>query len=298
MKILNISEKRDISKFMDIITKEDPIKAGEFLENAVRALMQIQQSKNGTELLKKLSNMSPDNLDKLNDILAQWEIDDILTVMNEIDRRITVVEAIERIYDDKKTDELHTLHRMILSAKWLFGAEFDADMFFSNKTLSNIIRKLSNDDYDKSSLENSKKRPDIILLKQSTINIVCTERTDDNAEEIMKPDQILIIELKRGGYKIELNEVMQAVQYMQEIRNSNILHQKAIIKAFVVGANIGKITTSMKTEEKDTVNVLTYGHLVETAKIKLFRLRDKLQEHYDNIDDKSLVEKALNEKMI
>lgn len=43
------------------------------------------------------------------------------------------------------------------------------------------------------------------------------------------------------------------------------------------------------------IHVVTYGHLVETASKKLFRLREELKAHYDEIGEKSLVEKALEE---
>lgn len=126
-----------------------------------------------------------------------------------------------------------------------------------------------------------------------TFNAVCTDRIDTNAGGIMKPDQILIIELKRGGFEIEYNEVQQAMNYMRQIKKSGVLHKNSSIHAFVVGATIGDIDTRQE-NTSGILDVLTYSQLVETAKIKLFRLKEQLSEHYDSIDDKSLVEKALN----
>ena len=40
---------------------------------------------------------------------------------------------------------------------------------------------------------------------------------------------------------------------------------------------------------------MTYGHLVQTARAKLFGLKDKLEKHYNSIGDESLVEKALKQ---
>ena len=40
---------------------------------------------------------------------------------------------------------------------------------------------------------------------------------------------------------------------------------------------------------------MTYGHLVDTASVKLFGLRQTLGEHYKNLDDECLVDKALKE---
>ena len=46
--------------------------------------------------------------------------------------------AASRIFNDKSTDELHTLHPLILDARWLFGAEFDSPMFVSNVALTTV----------------------------------------------------------------------------------------------------------------------------------------------------------------
>ncbi len=110
----------------------------------------------------------------------------------------------------------------------------------------------------------------------------------------MKPDQILIIELKRGGFEIGAVEVAQAENYVRQIKKSGVLHKESFIHAFVVGAKIGDIDPHRKLDS-GLVDVVTYGTLVDTAKIKLFGLKDKLEEHYNNIGDESLVEKALKE---
>lgn len=292
---LSISDKREVSSFMDVMTAKNPMIASEFLSTSVDALLQIQQAKRGTELLAQLSNMTPDDLDNLTELLKNWDINDIVSVMDEIDKRIVVVEAISRVYENPDTDELHTLHPMVLKATWLFGAEFDSPMFTSNRSLSTVIKTLfKDDDYDLQVITNPRKRPDIFCLKRSTLRAICTERIDDQAGEIMKPDQILIIELKRGGFEIGYDEANQAENYVHQIKKSGVLHGKASIHAFVVGAKIGDIATH-KVSEDGIVDVVTYGHLVQTAKIKLFGLKEKLEDHYESIGEKSLVERALKE---
>ena len=135
--------------------------------------------------------MTPDQLDKLADILRTWNVDDIATVIGEIDKRIVVIEAIQRIYNEKTTEELHTLHPLILNSRWLFGAQFDSPMFVSNSALTTVVKGLFKDeDYDLDSIDNPKRRPDIICLKQFSLKAVCTDRIDTTAGEIMKPDQI------------------------------------------------------------------------------------------------------------
>ncbi len=292
---LSISEKREISSFMDMVTKENPMVATEFLQTSVEALMHIQQAKKGTELLSQLSAMSPEELDSLSDLLKAWDINDVINVIDEIDRRILVVEAISRVYENKNTDELHTLHPLVLNAKWLFGAEFDSPMFVSNRALNTVVKSLFKEsEYDLEAIANPRKRPDIVCLNGSTLRTVCTERRDIEAGEIMKPDQILIIELKRGGFEIGAAEVAQAENYVRQIKKSGVLHKESFIHAFVVGAKIGDIDAHRE-PTSGVIDVVTYGALVDTAKIKLFGLKDKLEEHYNSIGDESLVERALKE---
>ncbi len=292
---LSVACKREVSSLIDYMTEKNPLIDSESLGDSIDALVNIQNAKNGSELLKRLSNMSPDELDNLTVLLRDWDINDIVSVIDEIDNRIMVVEAISRIYEDNTIDELHTLHPLVLNSKWLFGSEYDSPMFTSNKSLSTVVKKLfDKDEFDLSAIPNPRKRPDIVCLHKSIIRVICTEKVDDQTAGIMKPDQILIIELKRGGFEIGYGEVNQAENYVRQIKKSMVLHRDATIRAFVVGAKIGDVSAHRETDE-GKVDIVTYGQLVQTAKTKLFGLKEKLEDHYNSIDDKSLVERALSE---
>lgn len=295
LEVLSLSDQREVSTFMDVLTETNPMMASEMLRISVEALVKIQKAKKGQELLAQLGAMKADEIDKLSELLKHWDINDVVSVIDEIDRRILVIEAISRIYENKETEELHTLHPMVLGARWLFGAQFDSPMFVSNRTLNTVIKTLFKDEeYDLDAIANPRKRPDIVCLKKSTVRAVCTDRMDTEAGEIMKPDQILIVELKRGGFEIGPEEVYQAENYVRQIKKSGVLHKAASIHAFVVGCKVGDVDVH-KTSESGTVDVVTYGHLVETASAKLFGLKQTLEEHYHNFDDETLVEKALKE---
>lgn len=163
---LNIVGQRNISAFIEKLTEDNPMISPDYLYGAVEAMISIEKAKKGELLLSQLSQMSSEQIDKLADILNSWNVDDIATVIGEIDKRIVIIEAIQRIYDDKSTDELHTLHPLILNARWLFGAQFDSPMFVSNSALTTVVKSLFKDnDYDLEVIENTKRRPDIICLK-------------------------------------------------------------------------------------------------------------------------------------
>ncbi len=293
LEALNITGQRNISAFIEKITEENPVISQEYLRSAIGAMISIEKAKKGELLLSQLSQMSAEQIDKLADILNSWDVDDIATVIGEIDKRIVVVEAIQRIYNDKSTDELHTLHPLVLNSRWLFGAQYDSPMFVSNSSLTTVVKSLFKDeDYDLSAIENPRRRPDIICLKEYSVKAVCTDRIDTTAGEIMKPDQILIVEVKRGGFEITDDEVTQVEYYVRQIRKSAALHSSATIDAYVVGAKLGDIDPE-KTTTSGRIHAVTYGHLVETATGKLFRLRQRLKEHYDALGQESIVEQAL-----
>lgn len=278
---LPIPAQREVSAFIETVTEANPLVNSDFMKLAIGAIASIQQSTKGEQLFRQLNFMYPEEIDKLTDLLDNWNVDDIMTVMDEIDKRI-VVEAIERLYESKNTDELHTLHPLVLNARWLFGPQYDSPMFTSNKALSTVIKTLfKEDEYDESQLDNPRKRPDIICLKRFSFKAVCTERNDG---DIMKPDQVLIIELKRGGFKIEDDEVSQAQRYVRQLKKSSVLHKSAEITAYVVGAEIGDVNQTNNSEFGSTY-VVTYGQLVQTAKTKLFNLKEKLKEHYDSLGE-------------
>lgn len=292
---LSIGGQRDLSVFIETVTGNNPIVSPDFLKSAVDAMVAIEKAKNGETLLRQISQMDASQIDKLAELLSTWDVNDITAVMTEIDKRILVVEAINRLYNEKDTDELHTLHPLVLSARWLFGAQFDSPMFVSNSALTTVVRKLfSDNEFDLDAIANPRKRPDIVCLNTFTMSAVCTDRIDVDSGGVMKPDQILIIEVKRGGFEINADEVAQVEHYVRQIRKSAVLHSDATITAFVVGASLGDIDTDKQTSSGQ-IHAVTYGHLVDTASGKLFRLRDRLKAHYDTLGQESIVEKALKE---
>lgn len=292
---LNITGKRNVSAFIEKVTEENPVISPDYLKSAIGAMVSIEKAKKGEVLLSQLGQMTPDQLDKLSDILSSWDVDDIATVIGEIDKRIVVVEAIQRIYNDKNTEELHTLHPLVLNARWLFGAQYDSPMFVSNSTLTTVVKGLFKDeDYDLDSISNPRRRPDIVCLKQYTLKAVCTDRIDTKSGEIMKPDQILIVEVKCGGFEITDDEVNQIEYYVRQIRKSSVLHSSATIDAYIVGAELGDIDQE-KVASSGRIHAVTYGQLVDTASSKLFRLRERLQDHYNSMGQESIVEQALKD---
>ena len=260
----------------------------------INALISVLQSRNGMSLLEKLAKMDVEDMDSLNSILDQWSVSDIRTVLDEIEQRLNVIDAIEKLSNDPTTDELHVLHPLISQAKWLFGVEFDNPNYTFNKSLTNVIKELLKSQRKEDVDINWLRRPDLAIGSNFSLSCVCTEDADEN--EIFVVDKILIIELKKGGFTIERKEMNQADEYVDSIYNGNKLNCKPKIKAFVVGDKISpSISTKKAQGDYGEVYAYTYQQLVQTAGKRLFNLKDKLSARYAELSPKDYLSEILEE---
>ena len=105
---LTISGKRNVSAFIEKVTEDNPVINPDYLHTAIEALVSIEKAKRGEELLSQLGQMSQDQIDKLSEILSNWNVDDIATIISEIDKRILVIEAMQE-YIMTKTQKSYIL---------------------------------------------------------------------------------------------------------------------------------------------------------------------------------------------
>ncbi|MCB1668022.1 MAG: ATP-binding protein [Pseudomonadales bacterium] len=289
----------EVSRFVDGLLEENPDLDPKTLQLAVKAAINLEKSRSGQSLLSKLTSISIDDIDSLDELLAEWTVQDALIALSEIDTRLKVIEALHRFSGDEDADELHTIHPLILKARWLFGPEYESSEYSSNVGLVKTIKQVFGQKIDKESFINAKKRPDIVALKESTIGAQALESVDENGHE--KTRSVLLIEVKRGGYPIGRDEINQADGYVQDIAYSEFLGSRPFVNAFVVGERIEPKTAANK-EIKDSddqtkvlgkVSALTFSVLISTAEKRLFRLREKL-DRYAHIEDDELLSTVLS----
>lgn len=68
-----------------------------------------------------------------------------------------------------------------------------------------------------------KKRPDFVVLDNSTVGTFSSYSYKEDSNVIEEYDEILIIELKKGGHNIGDDEMTQAVNYAKEIKKHEML---------------------------------------------------------------------------
>jgi hypothetical protein len=288
--------KYEVNEAIEAITIAHPTAKPETISIAVEAIINLEKSRTGKELLVKLAKLSVDDISGLNSLLEKWSVRDALSVLDEIDNRISVIEAIRKLSKDEDVDELHVLHPLVTAARWLFGPEFESAEYSSNRQLQSAVETVFKKKIGKEVFNNHLKRPDIVVLNDATASITGTEMFD-NETGLSTVNKVLIIELKRGKFKLTREERNQAQGYVEDFVNCGSLIGTPYIEAFVVGESFSEKIQPISTVQNENkvemgkIRITTFGQLVDTADKRLFGLRQKLSERYDDIPGMDLFRK-------
>ncbi len=280
--------KYEFNEAIQHISITNPTAKEESISLAVEAVLNLEKTRSGNELLIKLATLSSEDIDGLNKLLENWSIKDALTVLDEIDKRISVIEAIRKLSNDPSVDELHVLHPLVASARWIFGPEYDSPEYSSNNQLQTTVEKVFGKRIDKNKFNNNRKRPDIVVMGDSTFSITATTDFDyDNGLSAVK--KILIIELKRGGFKLGRGERNQAVGYVEDFMNCGTLIGNPYINAYVVGESFSEKVQPIQSIENENkveigkVQICLFSQIVDSSERRLFNLRERLNERYADV---------------
>ena len=138
----------------------------------------------------------------------------------------------------------------------------------------------------KEALINHKRRPDLVLLKDASLSAVGLDRFDNNGD-LINMQEVLLIELKKGRSTIARSEMFQALGYVQDLLGCGFLDGSPYIHAFVVGHEIHekveRVLSVGRDPERGVVKATTYGQLVRTGGARLFKLRENLEERYEDV---------------
>jgi hypothetical protein len=258
----------EVASFTQELVKRNPGINTETLAIAVEAVINLEKSRSGVALLKKLSKLGESDVEGLDRLLGQWSVRDALSVLDEIDMRLSVIEAIEKLAGDAATDELHTLHPLVTQARGLFGPEFDSNEYTSNVTLRTVAGKIFGASLEAGAFLNSTQRPDIVVLADATFSIVGTEGYDSFDAILTRIQSVLIIKLKKGKSSIGRTEMTQADGYVQDFLQSSAIDGAPLIHAFVVRHQISSKTAKEKLISEEGV---VRGKVVATTYVQLAR---------------------------
>lgn len=290
----------EVTTFTQELVKQQPTIHPETLAIAVQAVINLEKSRSGTALLEKLTKLDDSDIEGLDQLLGQWSIRDALSVLDEIDHRLSVIVAIEKLCGEASTDELHTLHPLVTQARWLFGPEFDSNEYASNVTLRTAAQKIFKKESEATTFKSPRQRPDIVIMANATYSIVGTEVFDRDDQNLTRVQDVLIIELKKGKFKIGREEMNQADGYVQDFLSSGLMDGTPMFRAFVVGHEVDEKTMREKTINGDggvlraKIQAVTYNQLTRSANKRLFKLKEKIPSRYDEVTGGDLMAKVMS----
>ncbi|UXH76933.1 ATP-binding protein [Roseateles amylovorans] len=295
---LSLLGRAEVASFARDLAKSSPAVSPDVLSAAVQALINLERARGGAALLEKLTQLGESDIDGLDRLLGQWSVRDALSVLDEIDHRLAVLAAIDKLCGDEASDELQTLHPLVTQARWLFGPEFDSSEYASNVSLKSAAEKIFKRRLSGDEFAQPRQRPDLLVLGDATCSIVGTEGFDAADPMLTRIQNVLIIELKKGKSVIGREAMNQADGYVQDFLGSGAIDGTPMFRAFVVGHEIAARTTREKDLKEDgvlrgKVHAVTYGQLTRSAHQRLFRLRERLPSRYEEVSGSDLSTKVM-----
>jgi hypothetical protein len=265
--------KKTIGQFIDEVQEKCPTMSDRDLTRTVQVLAKLEQSRTGYDLLAQLATCSTDDLDTWNSLMQQWTASNAEIVLNELDQRLKLIERMEKLVENPHADELHDLQPLFERGLWIFGPEYEAVDFRSNRGLAEVIgRFLGGADY-----KPPRRRPDFVVLPESSLGAYCADAYDMSGE-ISGVRKVAILELKRGGFCVAQKEVDQARDYSKEIRKAGRVQTDTEIVAYVLGATLEQGLEQMVVGERTTIIPMVYQTILRKAHQRTFNLQKRLQE--------------------
>ena len=293
LRALPLESRYRVGQFINAIQEKIPTFGQKELAAVVEIASKLEKSRSGYALLEQLAKLQPHDLEALNQILDTWTIGEIRIVLSELEWRLELIKRMETLVENPTSDELHDIQPLFERGLWIFGPEYEAISFMSNKTLLTIIERFFKDKIV-TPLSTPRKRPDIVALPDSTLSIYASDSYDERSE-VSGFAKVLIVELKKGGFKITRGEKRQAQDYASEIRKSGKVQHTTEITAFVLGTNIDNEALEDVKEGQTTVIARPYSTVLRQAHARTFNLIDKIKKaKIDDLYD-SDVEKVVKE---
>ncbi|MCA9440894.1 MAG: ATP-binding protein [Candidatus Omnitrophica bacterium] len=278
-----------VGKFVDQVQQNCPNLSQGDLVRTVEVFANFEKAKSGYDLLNRLASCSPDDIDTWNQLMQEWTASAAEVVLSELQRRLNLIEQLQRLVHAKDSDELHDLHPLFEKGLWIFGPEYDAVEFTSNRGIASVIRN----HFGTPESAVSTRRPDIVATPNSTIGAY-TSDSYDSVGEVDGIRKVLVVELKKGGFAVTVDELRQGEDYVTEIRKGSLVRHDTEIIVYVLGSS------AIDSEERKVgsftiVKPMVYDTLLSRAHARTFNLQKKLESVQKDIGDDQEVEEVLSE---
>jgi hypothetical protein len=264
--------KQVVAQFVERVQEECPRLSDQDLARTVSIYAKLEQSRTGYDLLKQLAACSPDDLDGWNAIMQRWSAGSATLVLNELGERLTLISRLQDLINDRATDEVHELQPLFERGLWMFGPEYEAVDFRSNRGMAEVIRKF----FGRENVAVTRNRPDFVALAESSIGAYGADHYAENGEAFGYR-KVLVVELKRGGFTITQSEMDQARDYIKEIRAAGAIDKTTQVEAYILGSKMEDGLERSTMGSSTVLNPMVYDNLLTRAHARTFHLHRQIE---------------------
>lgn len=279
-----------VGHFVDEVQEKCPTLSQGDLSRTVAVFANMEQARSGYDLLHRLAICSPDDLDTWNRLMQEWTASNAEIVLGELGRRLDLINRLQALVNATTTDELHDLQPLFARGLWIFGPEYEAVDFASNRGMATVIRK----HLGGSESEAPNVRPDFVALADRSIGVYAADAYDE-AGEVAGIRKVLIVELKKGGSEINVKELRQGEDYAQQVRKANLVRANTDILIYVLGATLGDDAQERIVGKTTKVIPMMYDTVLKRAHARTFNLQKKLEATQLLIQSDDEVEEVLSQ---
>jgi hypothetical protein len=231
----------------------------------------------------------------LDTIFENWLVSDLRHVLDEVDRRLAIIELIDRLSGNPSVHE-SALHELIVRSLWMFGPEYEVSELCSNSTLRTVVKRLLGRSDAK--LVSERNRPDIVVRAGcATYGFASVKLSRTRTCAWPASHGIVIVELKRGGSRLTGRDLSQVDGYAQDLAESGALRDSAFINAWIVGEEVapGVPTDRMLCNAERCyarIRATSYSALAENAWRRFPGSFSRLRHRYSSMSVECLMERV------
>lgn len=262
------------NEFVDQVVDACPSMNLDTVEQVAGVLANLELATSKYELIAKLHEMQPGDLDELNTLLVDWTVRTAKLALDEIAQRLKLIEELDQKLRDETMEEVGDLQPLFDRSLWVFGPEFESLEFTSNRGMTEVIHKI----FGRTD-QGSRLRPDFVVLPDGSVGFYSRD-SHDLGHEVDGVSRLVIAEIKKPGVLIGSKEKQQPWQYVRELMTKGLVTHATIVTCYVLGSRVDPAETGDETKNNGrvTIRAMTYSTFVKRAEKRMLGLRDKLRD--------------------
>jgi len=259
------------NEFVDTVVDKCPGITIDQVEQVAGILANLEVSNSRYGLIDKLHRLKANELDQLDAILGDWSVVAAKVALDEIQNRLKIIAELHEKLRDERADEVRELQPLIERSLWAFGAEFESIEFTSNRGMSAVIRQLLGGE-----VRGSLNRPDFVILDNASVGLFSRPKYGDGYE-IEGVEHLVIVELKRPGIPIGMDQKNQAWKYVAELLEHGLIEESTQVTCFVMGSKLAP-RERVRDEGSTRIIPLAYDTFIRRAESRMLNLYARLKD--------------------